>query len=248
MRLMFTFVDQGKGGKEAHLVGWNYLPKLAGRLHRWMGEDNPQHGRISLYSLSTLYGGSASRDGLRFDKIGGSFFISFYEDELAKKVLDAAMNDRRLFDTADLYIDSIQIRLPLEPRGSAFTFMAASPILVREMVDGKSRDMSWENQKSDEVLTHTLHTRLKEAGLKADGRVSFDRNYALRNTRSAGGEKGGKSRRLTKLMEYTTDAKNPVKHLGNLVPVVVEGSPEVQKFIWEVGAGHSTGIGFGALR
>lgn len=242
--MMFTFVDQGKGGKDASLVDWNYLPKLAGRLHRWMGEDNHQHGKISLYSMSSLYGGTASKEGLRFDKKGGSFFISFYEDELAKKVLDAAMNDRRLFDTVDLYIDSIQIRLPLEPRGSTTTFMAASPILVREMVDGKSRDMSWENEKSDEILTHTLHTRLKEAGLKADGIVSFDRDYASINKKSAKGKKHA----LTKLMEYTTDAKKPVKHLGNLVPVVVEGPPEVQKFIWEVGAGHSTGIGFGALR
>ncbi len=252
MRLMFSFVDQGKGGKEAYRVDWNYLPKLAGRLHRWMGADNAEHGKVSLYSLSTLYGGKASDDGLRFDKTGGSFFISFYDEALAKKVLDAAMHDRRLFDLAELYIDSIQIRLPPQPKGERTTYMAASPILVREYVDGKSTDLNCVKdecrEKCDTILTHTLHTRLKQAGLPVDGKVSFDWDYALRYVKSARGEKSGKKFPLTKSMEYTTDPQKRVWHLAHLVPVTVEGSPETQKFLWLVGAGHSTGIGFGALR
>ncbi len=259
MRLLFTFTDTAPGART--VLPWNYLPRLVGRLHRWLGEANAQHDGISLYSLSSLNGGHAAKDGLRFDRRGGSFFISFYDDDLAKKVLSAAMADRVLFDGLNLEIDSIQIRLAPEPKGGRTTYMAASPIFLRP-VHEESREnrhtLSWDDPAADEALTRALHSKLKAAGLPVAGAVSFDREYAQAPMASAsrrlrsktgesqskdGGEKGRAKHPFSKSIEY-----NGIYLVGHLLPVIVEGPPEVQKFIWEVGAGHSTGIGFGALR
>jgi CRISPR-associated endoribonuclease Cas6 len=79
-------------------------------------------------------------------------------------------------------------------------------------------------------MTKTMQTKLRAAGLEqhADAvSVRFDTSYA-----------GAK----TKLVDI-----HGIKNRTSVCPVIVEGSPEAVAFAWDVGVGHSTGAGFGAL-
>lgn len=58
-------------------------------------------------------------------------------------------------------------------------------------------------------------------------KVSFDKNYFNPKT---------------KLVRI-----NGIDSRANFCPVIIEGNPEAIRFAWNVGVGHSTGCGFGAI-
>ena len=72
-----------------------------------------------------------------------------------------------------------------------------------------------------------MKKKLKIANLEYEVKISFDRNYLNRKT---------------KLVRI-----NGIENKANFCPVIVEGNPEAVAFAWNVGIGHSTGSGFGAI-
>ena len=68
------------------IVPFNYQNKLTGVLHKWLGENNLEHGEISLYSFSWLRNTQVFENGLICPK-GASFFLSFYDTQRLKDVL-----------------------------------------------------------------------------------------------------------------------------------------------------------------
>ena len=70
---------------------------------------------------------------------------------------------------------------------------------------------------------------MKEAGLEEDEKldISFDLSY---------------SKKKLKLVRY-----HGIGNKASLCPVVIKGKPETKQFIWNVGVGNCTGIGFGAI-
>ena len=107
-------------------------------------------------------------------------------------------------------------------------FTVNSPVLVRELVEKEQKHILFSELKSDEILTNTLKSKLLKAGLDDEGvSVFFDRTYPQAKT---------------KLVNYRN-----IGSKANICPVIIEGTPEQIGFAWNVGVGHSTGIGFGAL-
>jgi len=46
------------------IIPYNYQPLLTGAIHKWMGKDNFEHGKLSLYSFSWLQNVNTSKKGI----------------------------------------------------------------------------------------------------------------------------------------------------------------------------------------
>ena len=216
-----------------YLVPWDYLPNLAGWLHDRLGDRDDLHEGTSLYSMSDLTHGRVRRGKLDFEG-GSSFFLSSHRDDVLVELMANLMKRPLTRDERDprrvawgMYVEEVTMeRTPTF--GSATTFWAKSPVLVREQREDGGRDHAlFGEERADGLLTRVLHWKQQQAGLPQAGAMRFDRGYA---------------KAKSKLIEY-----KGVKNRASLCPVIVEGGPEVCAFAWNVGAGHSTGVGFGAL-
>ncbi|MEC7754914.1 CRISPR-associated endoribonuclease Cas6 [Roseivirga sp. UBA1976] len=206
-------------------VSFDHLPLLVGTIHKWLGTNNAIHGTTSLYSFSWLQGGKQENGGLCFSK-GASFFISAHDEGLAKQIVKGAMGQPELF--AGMLVKEIRIQdTPVFDRDEEY-FSVASPILIKVKEETRVKHCLYNDPEANEVLTRSMQRKMDIAGIDPTGMsISFDPDY-----RSA----------HTKLINY--------KGIGNrasICPVMVKGSPEQIAFVWNVGVGHSTGIGFGAL-
>ncbi|MFK8057856.1 MAG: CRISPR-associated endoribonuclease Cas6 [Saprospiraceae bacterium] len=227
MRLLFRLTPNVRP------VPWDYQQNLSGWLYKQLGEDSELHEGTSLYSLSDLTHGNVRRGKLDFEG-GSTFFLSSQRDDiligLMTNLLKPSMpnSDRDPKRVAwGMYVESVDMQR--EPAfGDTASFWAKSPVLVRKRrEDGTKVHVLFDEKEADELLTQTLHTKMERAGLAPKGSIRFDRSYA---------------KAKSKLVTY-----KGVKSRASLCPVIVDGGPDVCAFAWNVGAGHSTGIGFGAL-
>lgn len=204
-------------------VPWDYQHFLIGALHKWLGR-NELHDGMSLYSMSWLTNAIRNGTGLAFPK-GSTWFISVYEKQIAEKLKRSALSD----PSVCCGMNVTTIKLSETPRFSgSYRFKVASPVLVKKFDGMKLKHLIFSDDGCDEALTQTLVTKLKKANLACEGvKVRFDRKF-----------KGAKTKLVT---------INGIKNRASICPVIVEGSPEAVQFAWEVGVGHSTGCGFGAL-
>jgi len=204
-------------------VPWDYQHFLIGAFHKWLGR-NRLHDRVSLYSLSWLTGGQRKGGSLTFPK-GAMWFVSCYEIDIAKRLLGSVLSDPEV--CCGMRITGARLVEPPEFDGQQ-RFFVATPVLVRRF-DGQSvKHLTFAENGADAVLTQTLQRKMKFAGLdEPKVAVEFDRTYP-------------KAR--TKLVSI-----KGIHNKASLCPVIVRGSPRAAAFAWEVGIGHSTGSGFGAL-
>jgi CRISPR/Cas system endoribonuclease Cas6 (RAMP superfamily) len=72
--------------KSSCIIPFNYQHFLTGALHKWIGNNNDIHGKLSLYSFSWLQNLKAVRDGLKLG-MDPYFFISAFDAALIKKIL-----------------------------------------------------------------------------------------------------------------------------------------------------------------
>jgi CRISPR-associated endoribonuclease Cas6 len=208
------------------IVPYDHLPVLTGALHKWAGQ-NRAHDEVSLYSFAWLKGGRPATNGkgLKFPD-GASWFISCYDEALGKQILGGILADPII--NYGLVVQDVAIQ-DAPVFSQPHLFMVASPVFVKQKrEDGTLAHCLYDNPLADEVLTKVLHTKLKKAGLAdASATVAFERNYGGAKTHKANYQ--GIANRVS------------------TCPVMITGQPETLAFAWEVGVGHSTGIGFGAL-
>ncbi len=209
------------------IVPFDYQHLLLGTFHKWLG-NNELHDEISLYSFGWLSGAEMSKEGFNFKQSAG-WFISFVNPSVGEKLIFAIREMPELFNGMEVR----EIFIEREPQfGNEERFQLDSPILIRDyiMTNDKRRavHLKYDDKKADELMTATLNRKLKKAGLNYSAQVMFDRNY--RNAK-------------TKLVTI-----NGIKNKANFCPVIIKGTPEAIAFAWNVGIGHSTGSGFGALK
>jgi CRISPR-associated endoribonuclease Cas6 len=204
-------------------VPFDYQHYLVSTFHKWLGK-NTIHDEISLYSLSWLQGGSMVKKGFEFPK-GAQWFISFWEPELCKKVI----GNIREFPSAFCGMSVNEIQMHDTPAfGAKERFIVSSPVLIRKYDENqKAQHLTYADVEADFYLTETLKNKLKSVDLNWEVSVKFDRDYI-------------KSK--TKMVNLSG-----IHNRANFCPVIIEGNPEAIKFAWNVGIGHSTGCGFGAL-
>lgn len=209
-------------------VPFDNLHQMTGALHKWLG-TNTVHDGTSLYSFGWLQGGKAQNRQLFF-RGGASWRISFYEDALAKRLIEGIMQDPAAFYGMRV-IEVQEQAVPAFGPGYRFKTDGGHIVVRQKRPDGGRSYLLWDQEAADTALTQVLQRKLEIAGYTGtdlDVSVSFDRSYPRPRTK------------LSKIKE--------ICHKGSECPVTVEGTPEAVRFAWLVGVGELTGSGFGALR
>lgn len=206
------------------VIPFNYQPMLTGALHKWIGK-NEIHNEISMYSFSWLMGADVTAVGLRF-RDEGRFFISSFDSDVLKGIVKGIQSDPSI--RYGLSVKEVVIQEdPLFKNET--TFFCASPVFVKRQIDKNEIHFTYQQEEADQLLTETLKTKLRKAGLPDSSvSVQFDRSYHSPKT---------------KLIYY-----NKIGNKVNICPVTLKGTPEQIAFAWNVGIGNCTGIGFGALK
>jgi CRISPR-associated endoribonuclease Cas6 len=209
-------------------VPFDYLSTLKSAFHRWAGHNPTLHDGLSLYSYSWLHGGRAGRGGIRFTE-GASWFISAPDETLIHELVSGVVRAPAL--DLGLAVRDVRMQRAPEFEASEQPFRVASPVFIKhEGEKGKPADHLLPGHPlADELLTSTLRHKLRQVGLDDTGAaVRFDPAFV--------------ATAKSKLFHY-----KQVQCRGSICPVLVSGSAEQIQFAWEVGVGHSTGIGCGAL-
>lgn len=205
------------------IVPYNHIPVLVGTLHKWLGK-NDWHNQTALHSFSWLRGAQRLSNGLYFPR-GAEWFISCLGDEFIKRVIAGIQQDPAI--NFGMTVRSITIQEDPEFHAS-HRFTVASPVLIKRREGVGVRHYIFSDKESADLLTETMMTKLKTAGLNSNGvRVEFDNDYPVART---------------KLVNY-----NGIGNRASICPVIVKGTPQQIAFAWNAGIGNSTGIGFGAL-
>lgn len=209
-------------------VPFDYLPTLKSAFHRWVGHDDALHDGLSLYSYGWLRGGRAGRGGIRFGE-GAHWFISAPDEALIHALVSGAFRAPAL----DLGLTVRELNMQAAPAFAAGEqpFRVASPVFIKHEPDHSrpADHLLPGHPLADELLTATLRHKLRQVGLDDTGAaVRFDPAFV--------------ATAKSKLFKY-----KQVQCHGSICPVLVSGSAEQIQFAWEVGVGHSTGIGCGAL-
>ena len=230
MRLYFTL------SPNTEPVPFAYQHRLTGVFHKWLS-DNALHDKISLYSLSWLDGSRRVANRLEFSK-GASWFVSFYEDEYAEKLVNGALADPEMF--CGMRVQSIKQQTTPD-FGTKYKFKVASPVFAK----GKSNKNGkpphhylYCEPEADQILTTTLIHKMDEANQQSNEtrfsetdkqvKVAFDREFANPKI---------------KLVRI----KN-IDHKTSICPIIIEGTKKALKFAWNVGIGNGTGSCFGSLK
>ncbi|NLA24627.1 MAG: CRISPR-associated endoribonuclease Cas6 [Bacteroidales bacterium] len=207
------------------LVPFNHKHLQVGTLHKWIGKDNDEHEKISLYSFSWLNNFTLKNDGLIFNK-GASFFFSCYNAELMRKVIEGIREKPEMFN--GLSVDSITI-IDEPDLSDREIFFASTPIFIKRRFGNEIKHITYKDEKAGQYLTETLKNKMRRVGLNDDSlKIEFDKSYTSAKER---------------LITY-----NNVNNKASLCPVEIKGKAESKLFAWNVGIGNSTGIGFGAIQ
>jgi len=211
-------------------IEYNHLHLLTGTIHKWFGENN-FHDSASLYSFSHLIGAISTKEGLNFPN-GANFFISCWENDLAKLLIKGIQEDPDMF----FGLKAIELVIQENPDLSEKThFHLGSPVYIqRNLENGRKKFYYFNDEDSPKLLHDTLLTKMKVAGIPIDEtlKIIFDQSY---------------NRKGTKKIDYK-HGEQITQIRANWCPVIIEGKPETKQFAWNVGIGNSTGIGFGAIK
>lgn len=206
------------------IVPFDHLPVIVGTVHKWLGEHNDLHGKLSLYSFSWLKGGTRKDSGLEF-RNGATFFISFFDDDYAKKTVKSILEQPSI--NWGMTVEDVVIEENPDEINEEY-FFAASPILIKRQLNGSIKHLIYSDAEAGSLLEETLKHKMEIAGLEDHSlKITFDTSY---------------QRATTKLVRY-----KGVENRASMCPVKITARPETKVFAWLVGLGNSTGIGFGAI-
>jgi CRISPR-associated endoribonuclease Cas6 len=211
--------------KNKETVPYHYQQNLAGAFHKWLGIENPQHDAVSTYSWSWLRKGKKTATGFTFPQ-GADWFISFYEEDVAKKAITGIMAEPEIAFGMSVKELVLQENPTFEEEQY---FYVASPIFIKKPLEAKKEKYYYySDEESNGLMTKTLRYKLNKANLNSEGvEVKFDQRYKYAKT---------------KITKY-----KGIDIAGSVCPVIVKGTPEQISFAWNVGVGNSSGIGFGSL-
>ena len=179
-------------------------------------------GINGLHDQMSLYSFSWLKGGRKLDdhldfSQGANFFISFYDTNRLKDIIKGIQSEPEVFCGMSVHNITIQEVPMFETKQR---FISESPIFLKYSKDRKSTYYYFNDVESNQ--------KLRKAGLSDVGlNVYFEKDYPLAYTKG-------------------TTFKG-IFSKGSICPIIVEGSSEQIAFIWDVGIGNSTGIGFGSL-
>lgn len=230
MRLHFTL------SPNTEPVPFAYQHRLTGVFHKWL-KQNDLHDKISLYSLAWLDGSRRACNRLEFGR-GAKWFVSFFEDEYAERLVHGALRDPEMF--CGMRVERIEQQTTPD-FGTKYRFKVASPVFIKgkQPANGKPpRHYLFSETESDALMTATLIHKMdaanrearKEIFTEADRqiKISFDREFQTPKIK------------LVRIKE--------IDHKTSVCPIIIEGTAKTLQFAWNVGIGNGTGSCFGSLK
>lgn len=205
------------------LINYNYQELLTGVIHKWLGEDNEIHGKSAKFCFSWLQNTKADKSGIRLTN-DSYFFIGAYNSEIIKRIMRGVLESPEMFNGV-----SVKEVILQEPPvfKEVEHFLMASPIFLKRKEDEKH--LTFEDEEFEEALNNNCETKFKKAGIDIEGfEIKLDPDNHFRTT---------------KMVTY-----NGIGNKTTLAPVVIKGNRAQIEYLWSVGLGHSTGIGFGTLK
>lgn len=214
-----------KTSPNTSIVPYDHLKVLVGTIHKWIGAENDLHGHLAMHSFSWLQGARKGNGGLLFER-GASFFISAYDEALIKKIMNGVLDEPEMF--CGMKVNEIKLQYtPLFEEEQQY-FSVASPVLIKRKIGERVKHCLFSDPEANESLTQSMRKKMERSGVNASGMsIAFDKEYTAAHS---------------KLVNY-----RGVMNKASVCPVLVSGNQEQIGFIWDVGVGNSTGIGFGAL-
>ncbi len=207
-------------------IPFNYQDLLLGVLHKWLGANEPR-GQASLYSYSWLQGGKRKDEGLDFAN-GSQWFISFYDDVYAKQIARSVLSDPGMFFGMSVTDVSTADAPDLSKTNR---FLLGSPVLIKfPEENGNIKHYTYDDPLAPSHLTNTIIHKMTLANLPIDDtlHIQFDQTYPRRKMKLA--------------------TIHGIKNKCIECPVLIKGLPSTKAFIWNVGLGNATGIGFGSIK
>lgn len=207
------------------IIPFNYQQKLTGTLHKWLGDNNEEHGEISLYSFSWLQNTIMTKEGLACPK-GAKWFISFHDIQRAKDILAHIRTAPDMF--CGMVVDEVCIEETPDFTDRELFFLG-SPVLIKRSEEDRIIEYDYDSPLAGSLLEETLRTKLQKAGLPNDAtlHIEFDLSYR---------------KKKQKLVWYAG-----ISNKANVCPVIIRGKNSTKQFAWNVGLGNCTGIGFGSI-
>lgn len=208
----------------SYVIPFDHQHLLVGCIHKWLGW-NEQHGELSLFSFSRLFGGKAKNNGLSFER-NATFFVSAFDENVIKQLLKGIREDPTMFFglvVSDVFIED-------DPDlSNKERFFPGSPVLIKRRAEETIEHILYTDSRASQLLKETLLTKMEKVGLSDDAfEIYFDETFYQAKTM---------------LINY-----RGVQNKTSWCPVIIKGSPEVKLLAWHVGLGNSTGIGFGAIK
>jgi len=206
---------------------FNYPHQLCGVFHHWLGH-NDLHNKISLYSLGWLKGRTKVTDQALNFPDGAVWDIGIHSSSVSEEMIRGLLLKDFLFH--GMQIRKVErLKPPLFKEGK-HRFLAGSPILLRKLEDdGSRKHIIYNDPKSDGILNRVIHKKAEEAGFTPGKELDLRFDSTYRNPK-------------TKLVDI-----KGIKNRASVCPVIAEGPVEALEFLWTVGAGELTGVGFGSL-
>ena len=141
-----------KLSKANEIIPFNYQPYLTGTIHKWIGDENEVHDKLSLYSFSWLQNVDVSKDGISL-KDSSFFFIGANDDLLIKRIVKGIIKDPSLCYGA--FVTEVQIKEnPVFPE--KMLFHPVSPIFIKKRIENNDKHILYNDPNADFFLTETL--------------------------------------------------------------------------------------------
>lgn len=210
--------------KNESIVPFDYQYLLVGTMHKWLGV-NKLHDKISLYSFSWLNGASLCTYGFNFRR-GAQWFISFHDSDYLNTIIKSIQSSPELFcgmRVTDIIIKDVPNFTSVE------NFVLASPIFLKERHENTVKHLIYTDENVEKLLEYSIKHKMSIANIPEDGsfKISIDKFNGMCKTK------------IVKIHD--------ISNRCFYCPIHITAKNETKQFIWNVGLGNSTGVGFGSI-
>ena len=198
--------------------------EVNGLINKWLGKENKYHGTFSRYCVSSMQGGSMSKDGILSFKDGGYVVVSSDDVQFISTLLKGIM-----METNGLVKSMKYYKMEMgefEPYKDYDIVRTISPILI----SNKEKTLTFKDKDFIPELTKRSIKKLINCGV--DEKSASTLSLELFHQENA----------KTKMVEVKKQ-----KNICSQVMLIVKGDKDIRKKMYELGFGKSTGFGFGAV-
>jgi CRISPR-associated endoribonuclease Cas6 len=260
MKIKFFMIHNG-------IIPSDYQNKLCAAFYKSIsnvpGYEN-YHDEPSVHNISQLYGTKQLKNGDFITNPDGNGVLTWtISSPIDDLVLNAASNlVKSNTIIRGLKIVDFEIEDPLTITGDKMSFVVQSPVILKQTIDKekhyyvvededeqeeklttiKGKTKNWyihrDNRKCCEIMSGVVRSVAKNERvgfiLDPNLKITFDQSY--------------KNRKVLKVkIKKDKLSGNFISCMASKCPVIVEGNPESINFVYNLGIGHSTGMGFGTL-